>query len=323
MKHVLFVLATIAAVTLAPSWGLASSAERMHLTSRIQSMSHGYHSDAEWQDIFSRVAELRARAEREGNLEEVVELNVLEAMVQADMRGAPDKALALLKRTRERYYGQPVENLKRVYVETARIHARQGNERAISDLIEEFQKSPHFDPVTYPFTGGYGREVPLMVVRPRATGQDSITVTTMQRYRTQARFAPGRTMPEIAGVDHATGREVRLSDYRGNVVLVDFWFPGFVAWERDASNLAALHRTYRPGGFEIIGVPLGRDEQRVQQAIRRHGLAWPQIQVERHVPGQFGIFGDARNFLVDRNGVIVGRDLRGSDLAEALRVMMR
>ncbi len=322
MKRCMLLLAVSA--FLYPQLILAASpaAERLTLMSRVQSMSHGYYSEAQWDDVFTELSSLRARAERAQNHEEIVALNTMEAMIHHDMRANPEKALAILDETRETYAGRPVANLRRVYTETARLHARTGNEAAISALIEEFRESPHFDPVQYPFSGGYGREVPLAVTRPQAAGNDSITVSTMERYRNQARFAPGRSMPEIAGEDR-TGRHVSLSDYRGKLVLVDFWFPGFTAWERHAPGLVRLHRTYQPQGFEVLGVPLGRDDRRIDAAIRQHGMPWPQVRVDQRTLARMGIFGDARNFLVDRNGVIVGRDLRGGDLDAAVRVMLR
>lgn len=322
MKRLFVLLSVSVVLAQCPVHASTLSSERLTLSSRVQAMSHGYHSEAEWQDVFERLAALRAQAERIGDHEEVVELTILEAMIQRDMRGDSAKAIELLDERRQAYHGQPVANLKRVYVEMARTHARTGNETAISRLIEEFRGSPHFDPVTYPFEGGRGPDVPLAVTRPHAAGDDSITVSTMERYRTEARYSPGRSMPEISGMDRA-GRHVRLSDLRGSVVLVDFWIPGFTAWERDVANLVALHQKYRPAGFEILGIPLARDEHRIDAVVRQHGMAWPQIRVETRVSAQFGIFGDARNFLVDRNGMIVGRDLRGSDLADALRVMLR
>lgn len=319
-----FIILLVVSVILLPSavWASTLSSERLRLFSRVQAMSHGYYSPAEWDAIFERVSELQSRAEREGNREEIVELSILEAAILRDMRRDPDQALTVLEHIRERYYGEPVRNFKRIYLEMARTFAGTGDEAAIGDLIEEFKTSPYFDPVQYPFSGGRGREVPLAVTRPHAAGEDSITVSTLERYRTQARYAPGGYMPEIEGVDRA-GRRVRLSDWRGHVVLVDFWIPGFVAWERDAPHLAALHRQYASHGFVILGVPLSRQEQQINAALRRHGMTWPQIRVAPDVPGQFGIFGDARNFLIDRNGMIVGRDLRGSNLAEALRAMLR
>ncbi len=322
MKRVIVLLVVSAVLLPNLAWASPLSTERLKLFSRVQAMSHEYYSPAEWEDIFDRVSELRSRAEREGNGEEVVELDILEAMIHRDMRSNPEQAIAVLEHTRERYYGAVVDNVKRVYLEIARTYAGMGNETAIVHLIEEFKRSPYFDPVNYPFSGGRGREAPLAVTRPRATGSDSITVSTLERYRTQARYAPGRYMPEIEGVDRA-GRQIRLSNWRGQVVLVDFWIPGFIAWERDVSNLVALQRHYAAHGFVILGIPLSRNEQLVNTAIRQHGITWPQIRVAPRLPGEFGIYGDARNFLVDRNGMIVGRDLRGSALAEALRVMVR
>ncbi len=298
-----------------------STADRRALLSRVHSMSHGYFSEREWDAVFQRLNELRVVARSEGRPEEVVELNLLEAMILSDMRRAPDRAIQLLEGTIKEYFGQPVHNLRRAYVQLAELHAQRGDENAIVALIKEFQESPHFDPVAYPFTGGARPDDPLVVTRPRAQGPSSVTITAMQRFQKQARLAPGRLMPDLQGVD-MNGRSMRLSDLRGRVVLVDFWFPESLAWRRELPNVLSAYQQYRPAGFEIIGVPLGRDEAAVLRYSQRHAMTWPQWQVGRTALADIGIFGDARSVLVNADGVIIAQDLRGTDLAVALRGLL-
>lgn len=296
-------------------------ADRRALLSRVQTMSHGYHSEAEWTDVFRRLNDLQSAAARANRPEEVVELNLLEAMILADMRRSPERAQALLEQTIKEYYARPIRNLRRAYVQLSELHARRGDENAITELIRQFQQSPHFDPVAYPFSGGAGPDDPLVVTRPRAQGRDSITVTAMERFRQQARVAPGRHMPELTGVD-MQGRSVRLSDLRGRVVLVDFWFPEWTAWQRELPHLLSVYRRYQPTGFEVIGIPLGRDTSALLQYAQRQGMPWPQWRVDPAVPARFGIFGDASNILIDTHGVIMGHNLRGPELDAALQYLL-
>lgn len=53
------------------------------------------------------------------------------------------------------------------------------------------------------------------------------------------------------------GQTVSLSDYRGKVVLVDFWSPGWTPWQRDLEYQRSLYRRYQPVGLEVLGVALG------------------------------------------------------------------
>jgi peroxiredoxin len=300
-------------------FGQVNEAERRELLSRIQAMGHGHHTTQEWAEIGDQLARLRSAAEQAGQIDTVIELNVIEAMMKGDQQRDVAGAIDVLERTKKAYFGRDVENMKRVYVALAELQSRQGDEAAIGRLIEEFRKSPHFDPANYPYSGGQGRDVPLLVTRPRASGRDSVTVSTMERYRTLSRVAPGRTMTDIEGVN-ALGQRVRLSDYRGRLVLVDFWLPGWTPWRRDLPTLLNAHRQYRAAGFEIVGIHLGRDHEAANQLIREQGMSWEQSAVDRKVLSQLGIFGTALNILVDRNGTIIARDLRGADLLETIRL---
>lgn len=299
--------------------GQLNESEKLALLGRIQVMGHGYHTSEEWAEVGNELTRLRTEAERAGQLDTVIEMNVIEAMMKSDQQRDVAGAIALLEQTKKTYFGRDVGNMKRVYVLLSELYARLGNELVIGQLIEEFKKSPYFDPDNYPYSGGQGRDVPLRVTRPRASGRDSVTVSTMERYRTLSRLAPGRMSPDVEGVN-VQGQRVRLSDYRGRVVLVDFWLPESTLWSRDLPTLLTTYRHYKPAGFEIIGVYLGRDREAASQLIRDQGMSWEQWNVDRRTLGQLGIFGTALNFLVDRNGTIIARDLRGANLVEAIRL---
>lgn len=292
------------------------------LLSRVQMMAHEYHSEAQWQQVYDELAAARAAAEQAGRWEDYIEALHLEASVRGLMRGEKAEALTLLENARTRFQDRPIRNVQRLYVLLAEIHARQGNEAAIAELMRQFRASPHYDPIAYPWRGGTGPGDPLQVTRPRATGRDSITLSTMERHRTAARFAPGRRLPSIAGRD-AQGRTWNLDHFQGRVVLVDFWVPGFAVWQRQLPALRESYARYRPLGFEIIGIPLIPDVAQARRQAQAAGAQWPQWQVDRQVPAQLGIFGEARNFLVDAQGVIRARDVRGADLDAWLETLLR
>ncbi len=291
---------------------------RMELLSRLKSMGHGYYTRAEWDRALSELYELIDRADNARAHGDLIELRVIQAMVYSDMRSDHQRAIEVLAGTLERYRDEPHPNIRRVYVKLAEVNSQLGRYTDIADLIEDFRKSRHYDPADYHYEGGWGREVPLAVTRPHVGGSESITVTTMQKFKQQARFAPGQTMPDFASVD-MDGRPISLSDLRGQVVLVDFYVPEWFVWRRDLSNLKSAYRRYNPAGFEIIGIYMRRDEDALRRFMRANDIKWPQISGASDIAARYGIYGEARNFLIDRNGVIVGRDLRGSDLVEAIR----
>lgn len=117
----------------------------------------------------------------------------------------------------------------------------------------------------------------------------------------------GKLAPEIDGID-LEGRPLRLSDYRGRVVLLNFWgtwcFPcmKLVPHERE---LAAAHRG-QP--FDIVGVNCDDDAQKAREAVARHGMTWRSF---RDQPGdrpalteEWKILGFPTLYLIDHHGII-------------------
>ena len=300
------------------SQDFSSAPETKALLSKLQSMGHGYHSAAEWNDLFAQLHGLENRAQADRDWDTVVEVNVIKAMVYSDMLNDQPRALAILQETLRSYRDQAVPSLRKVYVREAEVYAKLGDEAAIGQLIKEYKASSLYDPQTYAYSGGQGRDVPLAVVRPNDRGDNSLSVTAMETYRVQARSAAGMAFPEFRGVDQ-NGREVSLSGLRGKVVLVDFWMPTWEPWKRELSNLVGLYRSYGPRGLEIVGMNLVPSETGTADFLRAYSMSWPQISPDPALMKKLGIFGEATSYLIDQNGLIVGRDLKGSELTAAVK----
>ena len=299
------------------------AAELSELVGRVQSMSHGYDSPSEWSRVLGDLDVLSARTEQAQDWQTMLEARILKATVLADLLNDPERPLADVQQTRQKLKSvAPVPGFERLFVRESQIYARLGDEAAIGRLIEEFKRSPFYDPQPYTYTGGQGRDVPLVLTRPQGRGDDSLTVTSMEVARQHARSASGRMFPDFELVD-IHGRPVRLSDYRGRVVLIDFWLPGWTPWQRDVPNLVRMYGEYRRHGFEIIGINLERNPRDLEAFLRRNGMTWPQVAGDTTLTRRLGIFGDATNFLLDQNGGIIGRNLRGSDLTQSVRSALR
>ena len=294
------------------------SADLNQILSRLQSMGHGYYSAAEWQDVFRQIDEVTARATQSGAWETLVELNAIKAMALSDMRGAHEQALKVVRAARKSLARHKPKNMARLYVREAAVLSRLGDEAAISRLIDEFRASEFFDPEQYAYSVQDGRDTPMSIVRPNPKGSDSISITAMEKYRQQARFAASRPFPEFEGITLAN-RRVTLADLRGKVVLVDLWFRGSLPWQREVPNLVRLYRDYQPQGFEILGVNLERNTDGLAEFLAEKGIVWTQIVGPTDLPRRLGVYGDTARFLLDPNGRIIGRDLKGADLSAAIR----
>jgi hypothetical protein len=298
--------------------GVAYSPETKALLSKLQSMGHGYHPDAEWAELFAQIDSQETKAQGERDWDTVVEVNVIKAMVYSDMMGDHQKALSILQDMKRRYRDQGVPALRKVYVREAEVCSKMGDEEAINDLIKEYRKSPLYDPQPYTYSGGQGRNVPLAIVRPNDRGDSSLTVTAMETFRMQARFAPGKPFPEFSGAG-LDGSPVSLGGLKGKVVLLDFWMPNWEPWKREVPGMVELYRSYGSRGFEIVGFNVAPGGSASTDFLRAYGMSWPQVSPDPALLRKLGIFGEATSFLIDRNGLIVGRDLKGSDLTDAVK----
>ena len=294
------------------------SAETKALLSKLQSMGHGYHSEAEWADLFAQIDNQEAQAQADRNWDTVVEVNVVKAMVYSDMLGEHQKAISILQDMKRRYRDQGVPALRKVYIREAEVYSKMGDEAAINDLIKEYRKSSLYDPQPYTYSGGQGRDVPLAIVRPNDRGDSSLTVTAMETFRMQARFATGGAFPDFSGVD-MDGKRVSLGGLKGKVVLMDFWMPNWEPWKREVPNLVELSRSYGSRGFEIVGFNVAPSVAVSREFLRAYSMSWPQVTPDPALLKKLGIFGEATSFLVDQNGQIVGRDLKGSALTDAVK----
>jgi thiol-disulfide isomerase/thioredoxin len=145
-------------------------------------------------------------------------------------------------------------------------------------------------------------------------------------------LVPGAPAPDIALPD-STGNIRKLSDLRGKVVLVDFW----AAWCRpcraENPNVVRMYNTYNRKGFEVYSVSLDGLPQQPNgrmawlQAIEQDGLIWPNHVSELNgwntrVVNQYGFNGIPFTVLVDREGNIIEKNLRGPALEAKLKEVL-
>jgi peroxiredoxin len=291
------------------------------LLSRLQSMGHGYFSDAEWKDVYQQVEAMSVKAEQAGAWESLVDIRLIKSMMLSDMRRDYKGALAVLEDTRQRYDNLKLKNMGRVFVREAEVYSKLGDEEAIVRLIAEFKKSPYYDPQNYAYSGGWGREVPLSITRPGARGNDSVSVSTMEMFRNRAKYAPGKSFPDFEFVD-SQGNTRRLSEYQGNVVLLDFWATGWEPWKQALPQLLSTYSRYRKDGFEVLGINLERDRAGAEAFVDSQKLPWPQALGQPQIATKFGIFGEATSFLIGQNGQIIDRNLSGADLVQAVKTAL-
>ncbi len=121
------------------------------------------------------------------------------------------------------------------------------------------------------------------------------------------------------------GESLSLSDLRGKVVLLDFWASWCGPCRRENPNVVKVYEKYKDKGFEILGISLDRDRDRWLQAIKQDGLTWKHVSDLKYwsnaVAKQYNVRAIPHTILVDAEGKIIARNLRGAQLEQALAEM--
>lgn len=133
--------------------------------------------------------------------------------------------------------------------------------------------------------------------------------------------AIGGNAPDFTQND-VNGKPVSLSDYKGKLVLVEFWASWCHPCREESPNLIKQYNLYKDKGFEILSVSVDSDKSRWLEAIKKDGLTWTQVSDlkgwDNEARKLYGISGVPANFLVSEEGKIIGSHLRGEELNKKL-----
>ncbi|WP_406825978.1 redoxin domain-containing protein [Pedobacter sp. KACC 23697] len=139
--------------------------------------------------------------------------------------------------------------------------------------------------------------------------------------KTNAKTAKGKVAPAIAMPDK-DGKIVKLSDFKGKYVLVDFWASWCGPCRRENPNVVAAYKKYHDKGFEILGVSLDSKKDAWLKAIAADGLTWTHVSDlqawSNSAVKDYGVKSVPASFLLDPEGKVVGKDLRGEELNKTL-----
>ena len=131
--------------------------------------------------------------------------------------------------------------------------------------------------------------------------------------------AIGAKAPEFS-LPNAKGKNISLADFKGKIVLIDFWSPTCVYCRLENPHVVSLYKTYKSKGFEVIGVNVegNKDLDIWKLVIEEDKLDWTQLLDNIGVADVYKVNNTPYNILIDANGVIIAKDLHQEYLDKKL-----
>ena len=124
----------------------------------------------------------------------------------------------------------------------------------------------------------------------------------------QTLLAPDFTLPQL------DGQTLRLSSYRGKVVLLDFWATWCVPCREQIPHFIELQDKYRADGFEIIGVSMDDGPEPVRSFFQEFHMNYPVVMGNAKIGELYGgVLGLPIALLLDRNGRVCAKHIGATD----------
>lgn len=123
------------------------------------------------------------------------------------------------------------------------------------------------------------------------------------------------------------GKSVSLSDFNGKVTLFEFWGSWCEPCRKGNPELVKIYNEFKNAGFDILGVAADYKKETWIEAVRKDSLTWQNVCDLKGDKNKaaliYGVSYYPTNFLIDKNGLIIARDLRGEDLRNMLRKTLK
>ena len=143
-----------------------------------------------------------------------------------------------------------------------------------------------------------------------------------KQMETAARVAIGQPAPEIIALT-PDGKSLKLSDYRGKYVLLDFWASWCAPCRQENPNIVKLFNSFKTKNFTVLGFSLDDNKDNWIKAIGDDNLTWDHVselkQWDAPTAQLYNISAIPASFIINPEGVIIAKNLRGEALNEFLK----
>jgi len=127
----------------------------------------------------------------------------------------------------------------------------------------------------------------------------------------------GHQAPDFT-ISSIDGKQMHLSDYKGKYVMLDFWASWCVPCRQENPNVLKQYQKFHAKGFNVLGVSLDKDKAAWQKAVNDDHLEWMQTSDLKSFEGTaerlYHIEAIPSNFIIDPQGNIIAKNIRGAEL---------
>ena len=137
----------------------------------------------------------------------------------------------------------------------------------------------------------------------------------------QKALVPGKPFPDF-NVKDVTGKPLSIAGYKGKVVLLDFWATWCGPCRAELPNVIETYQKYHAKGFEVVGISLDQSQEKLENYTKAQKMPWPQyfdgLAWGNKLAVKYGVNSIPATYLIDREGKIIAKGLRGEALGEAV-----